>query len=60
MMIAVRNLQNDFKRVSGRAAAGYAIPGVKRMIMVGTLKSRYIRELVKSEKIDASVAGGQE
>ena len=43
VMIAVRNLQNDFKRVSGRAAGLCYTPGVKRMIMVGTLKSRYIR-----------------
>ena len=53
VMIAVRNLQNDFKRVSGRAAGLCYTPGVKRMIMVGTLKSRYIRELVKAKKIDA-------
>ena len=34
-------------------------PGVKRMIMVGTLKSRYIRELVKAKKIDASLLEGK-
>ena len=59
VMIAVRNLQNDFKRVSGRAAGLCYTPGVKRMIMVGTLKSRYIRELVKAKKIDASLLEGK-
>ena len=33
VMIAVRNLQNDFKRVSGRTAGLCYTPGVKRMIM---------------------------
>ena len=50
VMIAVRNLQNDFKRVSGRAAGLCYTPGVKRMVMVGTLKSRYIRGIGKGEK----------
>ena len=59
VMIAVRNLQNDFKRVSGRAAGLCYTPGVKRMIMVGTLKSRYIRDLVKAKKIDASLLEGK-
>ena len=59
VMIAVRNLQNDFKRVSGRTAGLCYTPGVKRMIMVGTLKSRYIRELVKAKKIDASLLEGK-
>lgn len=51
VMIAVRNLQNDFKRVSGRAARlCYTRRKALCLDMVGTLKSRYIRELVKAKK----------
>ena len=53
VMIAAKNLQNDFERVTGKAADLLFEPGVKRVVIVGTLKSRYIIELVKAKKIDA-------
>ena len=34
-------------------------PGVKRVVIVGTLKSHYIKELVKAKKIDASLLNGK-
>ena len=57
VMIAVRNLQNDFKRVSGRAAGLCYTPGVKRM--------RYVEKplypgIGKGEKDRCFIAGGQE
>lgn len=59
VMIAAKNLQNDFERVTGKAADLLFEPGVKRVVIVGTLKSRYIKELVKAKKIDASLLNGK-
>ena len=57
--IAAGNLSEDFKRVSGKAADLQTAPGSGRMVIVGTLKSRYIKELVKAKKIDASQLEGK-
>lgn len=57
--IAARNLQSDFERVTGRAAELLSQPDAKRMIIVGTLDSRYIRLLAKAKKIDASLLKGK-
>lgn len=59
VMIAAKNLQNDFKRVTGKAAGLQFEAGAKRMIIVGTLKSRYIKELVQAKKLDASLLDGK-
>lgn len=59
VMIAAKNLQNDFKLVTGKTADLQFEPGAKRMVIVGTLRSRYIKELVKSKKIDASLLNGK-
>lgn len=59
VMIAAKNLQNDFERVTGKAADLLFEPGVKRVVIVGTLKSHYIKELVKAKKIDASLLNGK-
>lgn len=59
VMIAIKNLQSDFKRVTGKAAELQFAPRGKRMIIVGTLKSRYIKELVKAGKLDASLLEGK-
>ncbi len=55
VMIAAKNLRSDFKRVTGKAADLQFEPRAKRMIIVGTLHSRYIKELAKAKKIDASL-----
>lgn len=57
--IAAGNLSEDFKRVSGKAADLQTSPGSGRMVIVGTLKSRYIKELAKAKKIDASQLEGK-
>lgn len=57
--IAAGNLSEDFKRVSGKAADLQTAPGSGRMVIVGTLKSRYIKELAKAKKIDASQLEGK-
>lgn len=59
VMIAAKNLQNDFEKVSGKAAELLFEPGVKRMIIVGTPQSRYIKALAKSKKIDMSELNGK-
>lgn len=60
VMIAVRNLQNDFKRVSGRTAGLCYTPGVKRMIMVGYVEKPLYPGIGKGEKDRCFIAGGQE
>lgn len=57
--IAAGNLSEDFKRVSGKAADLQTAPGSGRMVIVGTLASRYIKELAKAKKIDASQLEGK-
>lgn len=57
--IAAGNLSEDFKRVSGKAADLQTAPSSGRMVIVGTLKSRYIKELAKAKKIDASQLEGK-
>lgn len=59
VMIATKNLQNDFGKVTGKAAELLFEPGVKRMIIVGTLQSRYIKALAKAKKIDVSGLDGK-
>lgn len=54
VQIAARNLQQDFARVSGKEAELKYVPGAKRMIVAGMLQSRYIQQLVKGGKLDAT------
>ena len=57
--IAVGNLQEDFRRVTGTAAARLDRPQGKCLIVVGTLESRFIRQLVKAGKLDVSGLEGK-
>lgn len=59
VMIAARNLQEDFGRVTGQRAPLVHAPQGKRMIIVGTLGSRYIKELAKQGKIDEKQLKGK-
>lgn len=52
VMIAAKNLQEDFFKVTGNRTSLTFEPGSKRMIIVGTQHSRYIKELIKDKKID--------
>lgn len=57
--IAAGNLSNDFRKVCGQQAEISHNPGSKKMIVAGTLDSRFIRELVKNKKIDKSELQGK-
>lgn len=59
VMIAARNLQEDFGRVTGQRAPLVHAPQGKRIIIVGTLGSRYIKELTKQGKIDEKQLKGK-
>lgn len=59
VLIAARNLQEDFFRVSSNRPALYEQPEVKRAIIVGTLNSRYIRQLIQERKIDGKELKGK-
>lgn len=59
VMIAAKNLQEDFGRVAGQKAPLVYAPQDKRMIIVGTLGSRYIKELAKQGKIDEKQLKGK-
>jgi len=50
--IAVSNLQKDFERVSGRQAEMMLYPQSKRLIIIGSIGSKYIKALIKNGKID--------
>lgn len=59
VMIAAKNLQEDFGRVAGQKSPLVYAPQGKRMIIVGTLGSRYIKELAKQGKIDEKQLKGK-
>ncbi|PRD47836.1 glycosyl hydrolase 115 family protein [Sphingobacterium haloxyli] len=54
VMIAAKNLQEDFGRVSGNRAPLIFKPSNNRLVIVGTLESRYIKELINNKKIDGA------
>lgn len=58
-MIAARNLQDDFQRVTGRKAELLHTPQTKSLVVVGTMGSHYIKELVKKGKIDGKALKGK-
>jgi len=57
--IAVANLQKDFGMVSGQQAAVMFQPQGKRLIIIGSLNSQYIRQLIKNGKIDEKELKGK-
>ncbi|MFY7814551.1 MAG: glycosyl hydrolase 115 family protein [Chryseobacterium taeanense] len=50
--IAVANLQKDFERVSGRQAEMMFTSQGNRLIIIGSLGSKYIKMLIKNGKIN--------
>ena len=52
--IAVRNLQNDFKQVCGNLPKLVNTPNDKKVIIIGSVQSKYIKELIKAKKIDSN------
>ena len=59
VMIAAKNLREDFARVSGKHAPLVFKPSNGRLIIVGTLDSRYIKELITDKKIDGAELKGK-
>lgn len=57
--IAVANLQKDFERVSGRQAEMMFLPQGKRLIIIGSLASNYIKILIKNGKINEKELKGK-
>lgn len=55
--IAVENLQADFQRVCGEKAT--IVNSAKEAIIVGSLESKYIKQLIKSGKIDKKELEGK-
>lgn len=59
IQIAVQNLQNDFAKVAGNKPKLLQAPTSKPIILIGSLKSRFIQELVKKGKLDVSQIRGK-
>ena len=57
--IAVTNLTEDFRRVSGTQAEVLSTPRTNRFILVGSLESKYIKQLIKNGKLDAKQLQGK-
>lgn len=57
--MALKNLQSDFGRVTGETPRMVTKPEGKRLIIVGTLTSPYISQLVKNKQLDASLLKGK-
>ncbi len=57
--IAAANLQEDFAKVTGRKATLLSRPDDKRLVIVGTLNSRFVKEMAKRKKLDVSPLKGK-
>ena len=59
VQIAAKALQNDFKMVSGKEAKLLNEPSEKSVVIIGTLESKYIKQIIKSKKIDKKELEGK-
>jgi len=59
IQIALKALQKDFKAVCGTEARISNSPDASRMIIVGSIGSKYISQLITSGKIDGSQLKGK-
>ena len=50
VQIAAKALQNDFKMVSEKEAKILNEPSEKSVVIIGTLESKYIKQIIKSKK----------
>lgn len=57
--IAASNLQEDFKRVCGRKAEIDNGAGGDRVIIIGSLDSKYIKDMIRRKKLDAKELAGK-
>lgn len=59
IQIALASLQKDFLAVSGTKADLQYNPSSNRMIIVGSLESKYIKQLIRSKKLDEKELKGK-
>ena len=61
VLIAVQNLQKDFERVCGKQAQLFNSPtsDTKQCIIVGSLESPYVKQLIKAKKLDEKELKGK-
>ena len=61
VLIAVQNLQKDFERVCGKKAQLFNSPtaDTKQCIIVGSMESPYIKQLIKAKKLDEKELKGK-
>ena len=59
IQIAVRNLSEDFKRVCNTSANIQNQPNVKQLIIIGSLNSSFIKQLIKKKLIDEKQLKGK-
>ena len=59
IVIAAKNLQDDFRKVTGRQAELLHSVRGPRLIVAGSLESRFVKELVKAKKIDITSLKGK-
>lgn len=52
VQIAAKALQNDFKMVSGTEAKLLYAPQEAKTVIVGTLQSKFIKEIIKNQKLN--------
>ena len=52
VQIALKALQKDFKAVAGQEAQVIYEPGQGKPVIVGTIDSKYIAQIIKAKKID--------
>lgn len=57
--IAAKNLQDDFRKVTGRQAELLHSVRGPRLIVAGSLESRFVKELTKANKIDVTSLKGK-
>ena len=55
----MKNLQDDFRKVTGRQAELLHSVRGPRLIVAGSLESRFVKELVKAKKIDITSLKGK-
>lgn len=59
VVIAVENLINDFFNITENKPSLLYTPKKERVIIIGQLTSSYVKELIKTKKIDASELKGR-
>lgn len=59
VQIAAKALQKDFKMVSGKEAKILNEPSERSVVIIGTLESKYIKQIIKNKKLDKKELEGK-